>query len=91
MKTVELDSEVSCSLPLLLRGSCTDIFDDRPDAQPEEVAVFLGMDFALQERSINGCVVCIIEGHAIQVLRENIDHFLDHIWVQRFYNDDQGT
>jgi chemotaxis protein CheC len=86
-----LHSEVSCSLPLLLRGSCTDIFDDKPDAQPEEVAVFLGMDFALQERSINGCVVCIIEGNAIQVLRENIDHFLDHIWVQHFYNDDQGA
>jgi hypothetical protein len=27
----------------------------------------------------------------IKVLRENIDHFLDHIWVQRFDNDDQGT
>jgi chemotaxis protein CheC len=86
-----LNSEVSCSLPLLLRGACTDIFADNPEAQPAEVAVFLGMDFALQERSITGCVVCIIEGKAIQVLRENIDHFLDHIWVQRFDNDDQGT
>ena len=87
-----LNCEVNSSLPLLLQGSCTDIFDDQPDVQPEEkAAMFLRMDFALQERSINGCVVCVVEENAIQVLRESIDHFLNHIWVRLFDNDNQVT
>lgn len=75
-----LHTEVSSSLPSLLCGSCAEILGNQDSTQTDnEVVMLLRMDFALQERSIQGCVVFVVNGSAIQTLQENIDRFLSHI------------
>jgi chemotaxis protein CheC len=75
-----LHAEVSGSLPSLLCGSCAEILDNQDSTQmDDEVVMLLRMDFALQARSIQGCVVFVVNGSAIQTLQENIDQFLSHI------------
>jgi len=73
-----LQSEVSSSLPSLLRGPCETIFGDKNGVQVDhEVVMFLRMDFALHARDMHGCVVFLVDGDAIRKLREHIDQFLD--------------
>jgi chemotaxis protein CheC len=73
-----LQSEVSSSLPSLLRGPCETIFSDKNGVQVDhEVVMFLRMDFALRARDMHGCVVFLVDGDAIRMLREHIDRFLD--------------
>lgn len=70
-----LNSEVSSSLPILLRGSGADIFGDSSHADDEAV-LFLSMGFALKERSMEGCVAFIIDGDATAALQKSIDAML---------------
>jgi len=73
-----LQSEVSSSLPSLLRGPCETIFGDKNGVQVDhEVVMFLRMDFALHARDMHGCVIFLVDGDAIRMLREHIDQFLD--------------
>lgn len=75
-----LNSPVSGSLPILLQGSYEDIFENKVGLLPEdEVVMVLRMDFSLHERSMNGCVVFIVDGNGIDALRESIDRLLNRI------------
>lgn len=74
-----LHSDVSSSLPSLRCGSCADILGDKDSTQADEVVMIVRMDFALHKRSIDGCVVFVVDGNAIQALQENIDQFLSHL------------
>jgi len=74
-----LHQEVSSSLPSLWRGACTDILGGQHASDTDDVVMFLRMDFSLQERSIDGYVMFIIDGNAIAALQASIDEFLSHV------------
>ena len=75
-----LQSQVSSSLPSFLRGPCEAIFGDKHGGQGNnEIIMFLRMDFALHARDMHGCVVFLVDGDAMCILREHIDQLLSHI------------
>ena len=75
-----LQSDVSSSLPSLLRGPCEEVISDKHGAPADdEVVMFLRMDFALHASDMYGCVVFLVDDDAICTLRENIDQFLSHL------------
>jgi len=75
-----LQSEVSSSLPSFLRGPCEAIFGDKHGVQVDnEIVMFLRMDFALHTRDMHGCVVFLVDGDAMRLLREHVDQLLSHI------------
>lgn len=75
-----LNSEMSSSLPILLRGSGEDIFGEKTSGHDEDEAVlFLSMGFALKERSMDGCVAFIVDGDATYALQKSIDAIIGEI------------
>jgi len=75
-----LQSEVSSSLPSLLRGPCEEVFGDKNGVQVDhEIVMVLLMDFAMHTRDMHGCVVFFVDGEAIRMLREYIDQLLSRI------------
>jgi len=75
-----LQSQVSSSLPSFLRGPCEAIFGDKHGVQGNnEIIMFLRMDFALHASDMHGCVVFLVDGDAMGMLREHIDQLLSHI------------
>ena len=75
-----LQSEVSSSLPSLLRGPWEVIFGDKHGVQVDnEVVMLLRMDFALHASDMHGCVVFLVDSDAMCMLREHIDQLLSHI------------
>ena len=75
-----LQSEVSGSLPSLLRGPCEVIFGDKNGVQVDhEVVMFLRMDFALHTRDMQGCVVFLVDSDAMGMLRKHIDQVLSRL------------
>jgi len=75
-----LQSEVSSSLPSLLRGPCEEVFGDKNGVQVDhEIVMVLLMDFAMHTRDMHGCVVFFVDGEAIRMLREHIDQLLSRI------------
>ncbi|MGE3539885.1 MAG: chemotaxis protein CheC [Candidatus Tectimicrobiota bacterium] len=75
-----LQSEVCSSLPVLLCGSCEEILDGGSTAlASEEAVMLLRMGFALQQQAMQGCVVFIVDHHALVAIQSSVDHFLSHI------------
>jgi chemotaxis protein CheC len=75
-----LDSEATSALPVFLHGCCSDILRPHDAAHPgEESVLFLRMDFTLPRHAINGCVVFMVDGNAIEALKANIDRFVGQL------------
>ena len=72
-----LSSEIGSSLPEFLQGQCTEIFSMLQHEHPQDdFVLFLRMDFAIQERAINGYVTFMIDGTSTQALQNNVEQLL---------------
>ena len=72
-----LSSEIGSSLPEFLQGQCTEIFSMLQHEHPQDdFVLFLRMDFAIQERAINGYVAFMIDGKSTQALQNNVEQLL---------------
>ncbi len=80
-----LSSEISSSLPILVQGTCTEIFAIlQNEYLNDDYVLFLKIDFAMPTRAINGYVAFVIDGTSTQSLQDSVEHLLSALqaWEQ---------
>jgi len=70
-----LVEEVTSELPVFLVGSANDVLDSTV-LNNDDCVLFLRMDFALQEKDINGYVAFILDIPSIESFKRSIDSYL---------------
>ena len=72
-----LSSEISSCLPVLVQGTCTEIFTMlQNEYLDDDCVLFLKMDFAMQTQKINGYVAFVIDGTSTQSLQDSVEQLL---------------
>ena len=80
-----LSSEISSSLPVLMQGTCTEIFTMlQNEYLNDDYVLFLKIDFAMPTRAINGYVAFVIDGASTRSLQDSVEHLLSALqaWEQ---------
>lgn len=81
-----LQQSLSMSLPEVLRGGGTMLFDLTPDAPDEQPVLFLYIDFSMRERNIRGYIAMLMDLPSLTALKLLIGDFID-----RIMNDDVAS
>ncbi len=72
-----LSSEISSSLPVLMQGTCTEVFTMlQNEYLDDDYVLFLKIDFAMPTRAINGYVAFVIDGASTRSLQDSVEHLL---------------
>ncbi|MGZ3273289.1 MAG: chemotaxis protein CheX [Phenylobacterium sp.] len=72
-----LQRSLKMSLPEIVRGSGSDLFDLAGVSEAENVALFLYIDFAVKERDIRGYIAMLMDLPALTALRRLIGELID--------------
>ena len=81
-----LQQSLSMSLPEVLRGGGTMLFDLTPDEEEEQPVLFLYINFSIRERNIRGYIAMLMDLPSLAALRLLIGDFID-----RIMNDDVAS
>ncbi len=72
-----LSSEISSSLPVLMQGTCTEIFTMlQNEYLNDDYVLFLKIDFAMPTQEINGYVAFVIDATSTRSLQDSVEHLL---------------
>ena len=71
-----LQRSLKMSLPEIIRGSGSDLFDLAGVSESEDVALFLYIDFAVRERDIRGYIALLMDLPALTSLKRLIDELI---------------
>jgi chemotaxis protein CheC len=72
-----LRRSLKISLPEIIRGSGTDLFDLAGVSEEESVALFLYIDFAVRDRDIRGYIAMLMDLPALAALKRLIGDLID--------------
>jgi chemotaxis protein CheC len=73
----QLQRSLKMSLPEIIRGSGTDLFNLAGVAEGEDVALFLYIDFAVRQRDIRGYIAMLMDLPALTALKRLVGEFID--------------
>ena len=72
----QLQRSLKMSLPEILRGGGSDLFNLSPPPEAGDVVMFLYIDFAVRERDINGYVALLLDMPSLDALRALLQEFI---------------
>ena len=72
----QLQRSLKMSLPEILRGGGSDLFNLSPPPEAGDVVMFLYIGFAVRERDINGYVALLLDMPSLDALRALLQEFI---------------
>jgi len=72
-----LHRSLKMSLPEILRGHSSDLFNLVPPPEAGDVVLFLYINFAVRERDIRGYIAMLMDMPSLEALRDLLDEFIE--------------
>ena len=72
-----LERNLKMSLPEILKGEGPEFFELEPPPHAGEVVLFLYIDFAIQQRDINGYIVMLMDMPSLEALKVLLQEFIE--------------
>jgi chemotaxis protein CheC len=74
-----LKRSLTMTIPEVLRGDGTILFDVNPDAPTDGLVLFLYIDFAVRQRAIRGYIAMLLDLPSLAVLKDLLGEFIARV------------
>ncbi|HEY5757464.1 MAG TPA: hypothetical protein VIU34_16655, partial [Steroidobacter sp.] len=75
----QLGRSLRISLPEVIYGEGSDFFGATGDAKNSDVVVFIYINFAIQQRNIQGYIAMVLDMLSLAILKQLIGSFIERV------------